>query len=188
MRSTSPRPSSTPRESRKLTAPSPVKAITLRIALTGFRACSTSPSPSRRFSLNCSNNWRARLLKAVAPPATEAAMKVFEFDVEAWMAKAGIVVKKARTRIAGGRRWTLTACPFDSSHTDGGAAIIQSATGVLGFRRQHNGCRGNPARRNQQAKGGKERRQEQLRAAAAVCQALRHAGVRLRSSDDPDSP
>ena len=37
-----------------------------------------------------------------------------------------------------------------------------------------------PAHKNQQAKAGNERRQEQVRAAAAVCQALRHAGVRLR--------
>jgi CRISPR-associated protein Csb2 len=37
-----------------------------------------------------------------------------------------------------------------------------------------------PARRDQEAKAGMERKQEQVHAAAAVCQALRHAGVRLR--------
>lgn len=37
-----------------------------------------------------------------------------------------------------------------------------------------------PARRDQEAKTGMERKQEQVHAAAAVCQALRHAGVRLR--------
>lgn len=74
--------------------------------------------------------------------ATEAAMKMFEFDVEAWMAKAGIVVEKGPQSYRGGRRWTLRACPFDSSHTDGSAAIFESASGVLGFKCQHNGCRG----------------------------------------------
>jgi len=74
--------------------------------------------------------------------ATEAAMKVFEFDVEAWMAKAGIVVEKGPASYRGGRRWTLAACPFDSSHTGGSAAIFESAGGVLGFKCQHNGCSG----------------------------------------------
>lgn len=37
-----------------------------------------------------------------------------------------------------------------------------------------------PARRDEEAKAGMERKQEQVHAAAAVCQALRHAGVRLR--------
>lgn len=37
-----------------------------------------------------------------------------------------------------------------------------------------------PARKDQEAKAGTERKQEQVHAAAAVCQALRHEGVRLR--------
>ncbi len=37
-----------------------------------------------------------------------------------------------------------------------------------------------PARKDQEPKAGAERKQEQVRAAAAVCQALRHAEVRLR--------
>jgi CRISPR-associated protein Csb2 len=38
-----------------------------------------------------------------------------------------------------------------------------------------------PARRRDEAKAGAERAKEQARAAAAVCQALRHAGVRTRA-------
>ena len=37
----------------------------------------------------------------------QATMKVFEFDVEAWMAKVGIVVEKGPGGYRGGRRWTL---------------------------------------------------------------------------------
>jgi CRISPR-associated protein Csb2 len=37
-----------------------------------------------------------------------------------------------------------------------------------------------PARKDQEAKAGTERKEEQVRAAAAVCQAFRHAEVRLR--------
>jgi len=70
--------------------------------------------------------------------ATEATMKMFEFDMEAWMAKVGIVVEKCPSAYRGGRRWTLAACPFDNSHTGGSAAIFESKDGVLGFKCQHN--------------------------------------------------
>jgi len=74
--------------------------------------------------------------------AHAAAMKPFEFNVETWMAKVGLVVEKGPANYRGGRRWTLAACPFDASHTDGSAAVFERGDGVLGFKCQHNGCRG----------------------------------------------
>ena len=129
--------------------------------------------------------------------ATEAAMKMFEFDVEAWMAKAGIVVEKGPQSYRGGRRWTLAACPFDSSHTDGSAAIFESASGVLGFKCQHNGCRSKGwkemrrhldpeyvaqeqwqvERKQEQRERRKERCQAQARAAEALVSEIQDAAI-----------
>lgn len=42
----------------------------------------------------------------------------------------------------GGTRWILDPCPFNSDHKGTSAAAFQTASGVLAFKCQHNGCAG----------------------------------------------
>jgi putative DNA primase/helicase len=139
----------------------------------------------------------AEAAEAHRATATEAAMKMFEFNVEAWMAKVGIVAEKGPSAYRGGRRWTLAACPFDSGHTGGSAAIFESKDGVLGFKCQHNGCAGKGwkdvrrhldpeyvaqeqwqvERKQEQRERRKERRQAQARAAEALVSEIQDAAI-----------
>ena len=100
------------------------------------------PDPIAPVSVELLEQLAGEAPEARRTTATAAAMKVFAFDVEAWMAKVGIVVEKGPASYRGGRRWTLATCPFDSGHTGGSAAIFESSDGVLGFKCQHNGCGG----------------------------------------------
>ncbi len=43
---------------------------------------------------------------------------------------------------AGGRKWVLPVCPFNSAHDDKSAVIIERPDGAIGFRCHHNGCTG----------------------------------------------
>lgn len=81
------------------------------------------PDPVVPVSIDMLEQLAAEAPEANRATATQAAMKMFEFDVEAWMAKVGVVVEKGPAAYRGGRRWTLAACPFDSSHGGGSAAI-----------------------------------------------------------------
>ncbi len=42
-----------------------------------------------------------------------------------------------------GWKWVLGVCPFNPEHTDRSAVVTIKADGVLGFRCQHDGCKGN---------------------------------------------
>jgi P4 family phage/plasmid primase-like protien len=100
------------------------------------------PDPVAPVSVELLDQLAAEAPEAQRTSATKAAMRVFEFDVEAWMAKVGLVGEKGFSSYRGGRRWTLAACPFDTNHTSGSAAIFESSDGMLGFKCQHNSCRG----------------------------------------------
>lgn len=43
----------------------------------------------------------------------------------------------------GGFKWVLGVCPFNPEHTNRSAVIVIKRDGVLGFKCQHDGCRGN---------------------------------------------
>lgn len=43
----------------------------------------------------------------------------------------------------GGFKWVLSVCPFNSEHANRSAVIVIKADGVLGFKCQHDGCKGN---------------------------------------------
>jgi P4 family phage/plasmid primase-like protien len=47
------------------------------------------------------------------------------------------------TPYADGHKWVLRVCPFDPSHANRSAVVVQRANGALAFRCQHDGCRGN---------------------------------------------
>jgi hypothetical protein len=99
------------------------------------------PDPVAPVSLELLEQVAAEASEARAT-AAEPAWNMFEFDVEAWIAKVGLDIEKGPSPYREGRRWTLAACPFDSSHTGGSAAIFESSDGVPGFKCQHNSCRG----------------------------------------------
>ena len=40
-------------------------------------------------------------------------------------------------------KWVLRVCPFEPAHGDRSAVITMRASGVLGFRCQHDSCQGN---------------------------------------------
>jgi hypothetical protein len=42
----------------------------------------------------------------------------------------------------GGKKWLLDTCPFNPEHVHGEAAVFQLADGKLGFKCQHNSCKG----------------------------------------------
>lgn len=89
------------------------------------------------------------LLEKLAGPAAEAKSTQAHPKAAAWPQEA--VQKFIDERLAdcdpgepmpykGGMKWVLGKCPFDSSHTGGGAAVFHSAEGVPGFRCQHDSC------------------------------------------------
>ena len=47
------------------------------------------------------------------------------------------------TPYADGLKWVLRVCPFEPAHGDRSAGITMRASGVLGFRCQHDSCQGN---------------------------------------------
>jgi hypothetical protein len=66
------------------------------------------------------------------------------FDIEQWLVKHAIGIKKGPESYgAGGRKWILEVCPFNSDHSKDGPAIIQYANGALQFKCLHTSCGGN---------------------------------------------
>lgn len=75
-------------------------------------------------------------------PATPGGKLVGDtFDVPGWLARHGLEVGKEE-EYKGGRKWVLTACPFNPEHTGTCAVVFQGAEGRLGFKCSHNSCKG----------------------------------------------
>ncbi len=64
------------------------------------------------------------------------------FDLQEWIDRYGLKVKTKSTW-AGGTKWVLEECPFDSSHKGKDAAIVQTNDGKICFNCFHNSCSGN---------------------------------------------
>lgn len=62
------------------------------------------------------------------------------FDLDRWIAQHCREVE-GPTDWQGGRKWIFPVCPFNESHTNRSAVIIQQASGAIAFRCHHNGCR-----------------------------------------------
>ena len=89
-------------------------------------------------------------LEALASEAGNAAQKSAEhksslgrgrFNIDQWLATSGLEVVKGPEAYEGGRRWILRACPFNSAHEK--PAIIELASGALGYRCLHQSCDAN---------------------------------------------
>ena len=61
------------------------------------------------------------------------------FDLEEWIAKHGIAVKK-KTKWVGGTKWILECCPFNPEHNGKDAAIVQTNDGKICYNCFHNSC------------------------------------------------
>ena len=62
-----------------------------------------------------------------------------DFDVEEWMARYGIAVRKCKP-FAGGTLWELEVCPFNPEHILGEPFVARDASGVLSGGCQHATC------------------------------------------------
>ncbi len=77
--------------------------------------------------------------KPTTPTASTAA-RVGSFDVRDFIARH---FPDADERTwSSGTRWILDPCPFNADHKGTSAAILQSTSGVLSFKCQHDGCAG----------------------------------------------
>jgi len=74
-----------------------------------------------------------------APPPH--APRASRFDIESFIVKHGLKVRREGQWNGTGRKWELEACPFNpSEHTGGCAVITQAGDGKLGYKCQHHSC------------------------------------------------
>jgi AAA domain len=82
----------------------------------------------------------AALRPAPKASAKPPASRVGSFDVRDFIARH---FPDADERTwSSGTRWILVSCPFNADHTGTSAALMESTSGVLSFKCQHNGCAG----------------------------------------------
>jgi archaellum biogenesis ATPase FlaH len=89
-------------------------------------------------------------LEEVASWATEARPKLSlpqhgtqasAFDVDAFIVRHGLRVRREGNWNGAGRKWELELCPFrPDEHTGGCAVITQAGDGKLGYKCQHHSC------------------------------------------------
>ena len=75
----------------------------------------------------------ARYVQASTPAAY--------LDIKAWIVAHGLDVEGPEPW-KGGRRWVFRTCPWDSSHTNRSAYLVQFANGTIAAGCHHNGCKG----------------------------------------------
>jgi P4 family phage/plasmid primase-like protien len=62
--------------------------------------------------------------------------------VDTWLKDNGISFREKPGEAQGRMRWILDECPFDSSHKNDDAAVMQEANGKLSFKCFHDSCSG----------------------------------------------
>ncbi|OPY61649.1 MAG: bifunctional RNase H/acid phosphatase [Pelotomaculum sp. PtaU1.Bin065] len=83
------------------------------------------------------------LAKILPKPQTSPNNRTYgeEFNLEQWIHNHGLPVAFSGTW-QGGYKWVLNPCPWDSSHTNRSAYIIQFASGAIAAGCHHNSCQG----------------------------------------------
>lgn len=76
-----------------------------------------------------------------APPARQHTRSNDGFDIETWIRSHGLDIADP-TPWRGGRRWIFKVCPWNSSHTNGSAWIIEMPSGAVAAGCHHDGCKG----------------------------------------------
>ena len=74
--------------------------------------------------------------------AAAATNKKQDFDVPAYLLSHGVEISKHKAFGDGGTLWELTRCPWRPTEPDGGAFVVQFATGAIIARCHHNQCEG----------------------------------------------
>ncbi|MFH0947125.1 MAG: YfjI family protein [Planctomycetota bacterium] len=62
------------------------------------------------------------------------------FDVETWIQKVGLAIKKGPSAWRGGRRWELAECPFNPEHNQGEAYLVELPNGAVAAGCHHASC------------------------------------------------
>lgn len=65
-----------------------------------------------------------------------------QFDLDSWIAKHLPNLDKPKYW-NGGRKWVFDVCPFNDTHTDKSAVLIEQNNGAICFTCHHNSCNGN---------------------------------------------
>ena len=68
------------------------------------------------------------------------------FVLDDWILRHGLNVNSP-VPYNGGRKWVFKVCPFNDTHTNGSAVLIEEPSGAIGFRCHHNSCSGNDWRK-----------------------------------------
>ena len=68
------------------------------------------------------------------------------FILDDWILRHGLNVNSP-VPYNGGRKWVFKVCPFNDTHTNGSAVLIEEPNGAIGFRCHHNSCSGNDWRK-----------------------------------------
>ena len=87
---------------------------------------------------------RARLeaLAALVPKPETPPRKGMDFDLQGWITEHAPEFD-GPTAWAGGQKWVADVCPWDSSHANRSAYIVQMGHGAIGAGCQHTSCAGN---------------------------------------------
>jgi len=64
-----------------------------------------------------------------------------QFNLDKWIAEHGLNLRGPEPW-QGGRRWVFETCPWDATHTNKSAFIVQGQDGKIGAGCHHNGCSG----------------------------------------------
>jgi len=76
-------------------------------------------------------------LSAIAGPAP---VRTSTFNIDDWIIKYCPDIL-GPSDWQGGRKWIFPVCPFNESHTNKSAVLIEQASGAIAFKCHHNGCR-----------------------------------------------
>jgi len=78
----------------------------------------------------------------VASPMPSGARLTHAFDLEQWITQYDLPIAHTGPW-KGGRKWVLARCPWNPTHIDRAAYIVQSSSGAIAAGCHHNACRGN---------------------------------------------
>jgi Protein of unknown function (DUF3987) len=83
----------------------------------------------------------AILPRAEPKPVRNGKSPAIEFDIEDWMSRYGISIKRS-CDWNGGKKWIISPCPWNSDHTDNGAFIVRMQSGAIAAGCHHASCHG----------------------------------------------
>lgn len=124
------------------------------VKLYGTLACKGDDTPERPHRMSkilkpsevtacVSREQLEALVKELAPPQAETPQSPpggQTFDIDGFLSRHGVEVKRKITGSRGQTIWELSQCPFDPEHARGEAFVSRELDGTLGFRCHHDSC------------------------------------------------